>query len=112
MRPWQQEVAAQVAGITVPLLTLSAACLGTQLTLSSENLPFGNIVLGSKVTYSQSGALIQPCLVLSDLYGDTCTLVFQSKVHDALVQQNRLTTCNSACLTTWTLRQRITTLPW
>lgn len=50
MRAWQQEVAVQVAGITLPLLTLSAACLGTQLTLSSENLPFGIVVLGSKVT--------------------------------------------------------------
>ena len=50
MRPWQQEVAAQVAGITLPLLTLSAACLGTQLTLSCENLPFGTVVLGSTVT--------------------------------------------------------------
>ena len=49
MRPWQQEVAVQVAGISVPLLSLSAACLGTQLTLSTENLPFGTVVLGSKV---------------------------------------------------------------
>lgn len=55
MRPWHQEVAAQLAGITVPLLTLSAACLGTQLTLSSENLPFGTVVLGSKVMHSSSG---------------------------------------------------------
>lgn len=51
MRPWHQEVAAQLAGITVPLLTLSAACLGTQLTLSSESLPFGTVVLGSKVMH-------------------------------------------------------------
>lgn len=52
MRPWQQEVAAQVAGITVPLITLSAASLGTQLTLSSENLPFGTVVLGSQVWHT------------------------------------------------------------
>lgn len=40
----------QVAGVSMPLLTLSAACLGTQLTLSSDNLPFGTVVLGSEVT--------------------------------------------------------------
>lgn len=50
MRAWQQEVAMQVAGVSMPLLTLSAACLGTQLTLSSDNLPFGTVVLGSEVT--------------------------------------------------------------
>lgn len=49
-RTWQQEVAAQVAGVTIPLLTLSAACLGTQLTLSTDNLPFGTVVLGSEVS--------------------------------------------------------------
>lgn len=68
MRPWQQEVAARVAGITVPLLTLSAACLGTQLTLSTENVPFGNVVLGSKVMHSPFTTLCQPCLLLSALY--------------------------------------------
>ncbi|KAL0040642.1 hypothetical protein WJX79_000331 [Trebouxia sp. C0005] len=47
-RAWHQEVAAQVAGVTLPLLTLSAACLGTQLTLSTDNLPFGTVVLGSE----------------------------------------------------------------
>ena len=49
MRAWQQEVAAQVVGVALPLLTLSAACLGTQITLSSHNLPFGTVVLGSQV---------------------------------------------------------------
>ncbi len=49
-RAWQQEVAVQVAGVTLPLLTLSAACLGTQLTLSTDNLPFGTVVLGSEVS--------------------------------------------------------------
>ena len=51
MRAWQQEVAAHVAGVTLPLLTLSAACLGTQLTLSTDNLPFGTVVLGSEVSF-------------------------------------------------------------
>ena len=50
MRAWQQEVAAQVVGVALPLLTLSAACLGTQITLSSHNLPFGTVVLGSQVS--------------------------------------------------------------
>ncbi len=49
-RAWQQEVAVQVAGVTLPLLTLSAACLGTRLTLSTDNLPFGTVVLGSEVS--------------------------------------------------------------
>ena len=53
MRAWQQEVAAQVAGISLPLLTLSAASLGTQLSLSSENLPFGTVVLGSQVMHRE-----------------------------------------------------------
>lgn len=39
-----------MAGVTLPLLTLSAACLGTQLTLSTDNLPFGTVVLGSEVS--------------------------------------------------------------
>ena len=49
MRAWQQQVAVQVVGITLPLLNLSAACLGTQIALSSHNLPFGTVVLGSQV---------------------------------------------------------------
>ena len=48
-RPWQQQVVAQIAGVAFPLLTLSGACLGTQISLSSDNLPFGNVVLGSQV---------------------------------------------------------------
>lgn len=58
MRAWQQEVAAQVAGVTLPLLTLSAACLGTQLTLSTDNLPFGTVVLGSEVSFFQQSRFV------------------------------------------------------
>ncbi len=63
-RAWQQEVAVQVAGVTLPLLTLSAACLGTQLTLSTDNLPFGTVVLGSEVSNvfsALSAYLVQTC---------------------------------------------------
>ena len=49
-RPWQQQVVAQIAGVSLPLLTLSGASLGTQISLSSDNLPFGSVVLGSQVT--------------------------------------------------------------
>lgn len=108
MRPWHQEVAAQLAGITVPLLTLSAACLGTQLTLSSENLPFGTVVLGSKVLHSSSGALGLPCLVLSALYGGTCTPCI---LPGAASQQNSMVVCTSTCLAAWTVGQSSITLP-
>lgn len=65
-----------MAGITLPLLTLSAACLGTQLTLSPENLPFGTVVLGSKVTphASRLAFFDSLCLMLFLLYGDTSIL--------------------------------------
>lgn len=51
-RPWQQQVVVQIAGVSLPLLTLSGACLGTQISLSSDNLPFGSVVLGSQVSHS------------------------------------------------------------
>ena len=106
MRPWQQEVAAQVAGITVPLLALSAACLGTQLTLSSENLPFGNVVLGSKVMHSPSSPLRQPCPVLSAMHGPSSfSLVCMTPLYA------RIAACHPVCLTAWTLWQRTITLP-
>ena len=47
----------QVAGISVHLLTLSGACLGTEVKLASDNIPFGSVVLGSQVAlaFSTSG---------------------------------------------------------
>ena len=49
MRPWREEVTVQVAGVSVHLLTLSGACLGTEVKLASDNIPFGSVVLGSQV---------------------------------------------------------------
>ena len=49
MRPWQENVTVQVAGVSVHLLTLSGACLGTEVKLASDNIPFGSVVLGSQV---------------------------------------------------------------
>ncbi len=70
MRAWQHEVVAQVAGVTLPLLTLSAACLGTQLTLSSDNLPFGTVVLGSEVNTHRTSHCPQ---ALPATLGSHCT---------------------------------------
>lgn len=40
---------AHIAGVALPLLSLSGASLGIQISLSSDNLPFGSVVLGSQV---------------------------------------------------------------
>lgn len=49
MRPFKEDVSVGVAGISVPLMTVSGACLGTELKLASESIPFGPVVLGSQV---------------------------------------------------------------
>ena len=49
MRPWREDVSVQVAGVSVHLLTLSGGCLGTEVKLASDNIPFGSVVLGSQV---------------------------------------------------------------
>ena len=35
-------------GVQLPLLTLTGACLGTELRLASDSLPFGPVVIGSR----------------------------------------------------------------
>jgi hydrocephalus-inducing protein len=37
-------------GVLLPLATLSGACVGLELALASDSLPFGTVVLGSKTT--------------------------------------------------------------
>ena len=46
----------QVAGVTVHLLALSGACLGTEVKLASDNIPFGSVVLGSQVILASSSS--------------------------------------------------------
>lgn len=48
MRAFTEELMVAMAGVTVPLLTLTGACLGTELTLESDILPFGPVVAGSR----------------------------------------------------------------
>lgn len=50
MRSFTEELVVDLQGVPVPLLTLTGACLGTELRLASDNLPFGPVVLGSRST--------------------------------------------------------------
>ncbi|EFJ42226.1 hypothetical protein VOLCADRAFT_67248 [Volvox carteri f. nagariensis] len=49
MRPFTEELLVSLCGVTTPLATLTGACLGTELRLASDSLPFGPVVLGSRV---------------------------------------------------------------
>lgn len=48
MRPFTEEFIVDAGGVRVPLLTLTGACLGTELSLASDSLPFGPVVMGSR----------------------------------------------------------------
>ncbi|KXZ49496.1 hypothetical protein GPECTOR_21g722 [Gonium pectorale] len=48
MRPFTEELLVNLCGINTPLATLTGACLGTELRLASDSLPFGPVVLGSR----------------------------------------------------------------
>lgn len=50
LRPFSQEVAVTAAGRPMTLFQLQGACLGTEVKLASDSLPFGAVVLGSSVT--------------------------------------------------------------
>ncbi len=48
MRPFTEELRADVCGVATPLATLTGASLGTELRLAADLLPFGPVVLGSR----------------------------------------------------------------
>ncbi|PNH08880.1 Hydrocephalus-inducing protein [Tetrabaena socialis] len=48
MRPFTEELLVNLCGVPTPLATLTGACLGTELRLASDSLPFGPVVLGSR----------------------------------------------------------------
>lgn len=48
MRPFTEELLVNLCGVATPLATLTGACLGTELRLASDSLPFGPVVLGSR----------------------------------------------------------------
>ena len=50
LRQFFEEIPLSVSGETRSLFNISGACLGTELKLASESLPFGAVSLGSKVT--------------------------------------------------------------
>lgn len=50
MRRFEHDVVASVNGVRMQLLHLQGACLGLQASVASESLPFGKVVLGSKLT--------------------------------------------------------------
>ena len=47
MRPFTEELVVEAAGVPLPLATLRGACTAGELTLASDSLPFGTVVLGS-----------------------------------------------------------------
>jgi hydrocephalus-inducing protein len=48
MRPFREDLRVTAAGVPLSLTTLSGACLGTDLQLASETVPFGTVALGSR----------------------------------------------------------------
>ena len=50
LRQFFEEVPISISGETRTLFNISGACLGTELKLAGESLPFGAVSLGSKVT--------------------------------------------------------------
>lgn len=49
MRAFEEELVVDVGGVHMGLLGLAGACLGTELTLASDNLPFGPVSCQPKV---------------------------------------------------------------
>lgn len=48
--PFSEELIADVAGVRTTLAQLTGACTGTELSLASDSLPFGTVVLGSRTS--------------------------------------------------------------
>eukprot|EP00798_Chlamydomonas_sp_ICE-L_P006741 gene6741-3411_t len=48
MRAFAEDFVLDVGGVNVTLLQMTGACLGTELSLASDSLPFGPVVLGSR----------------------------------------------------------------
>ena len=48
MRPRQEDVTVQVAGVSVHLLAPPGACLGAEVNSASDSIPCGSVVLGSQ----------------------------------------------------------------
>eukprot|EP00898_Chlorokybus_atmophyticus_P005824 jgi/Chlat1/6242/Chrsp44S05765 len=49
-RPFSEDLLVEVAGVSFPLLTMSGACLGIEVKLAGESLPFGTVVDGARAT--------------------------------------------------------------
>jgi hydrocephalus-inducing protein len=47
MRPFTEQLLVDAGGVVLPLVQLTGACTGLALTLASDSLPFGSVVLGS-----------------------------------------------------------------
>ncbi len=46
-RPFSEPLQLDVCGLPATLFTIAGACLGTELHLASDSIPFGPVVLGS-----------------------------------------------------------------
>ncbi len=49
-RTFSEELFADVAGLRLHMGSLTGACTGTELSLASDSLPFGTVVLGSRTS--------------------------------------------------------------
>lgn len=50
MAPFSEQLLADASGIQVALATLTGACTAGELSLASDSLPFGAVVLGSRTS--------------------------------------------------------------
>lgn len=50
IQPFREEVVAKLQGVERRIMVLSGACLGIDLKLATDNLPFGTVTLGSRVS--------------------------------------------------------------
>jgi hydrocephalus-inducing protein len=50
MAPFSEALALDVAGVPLLLATLTGACTAGELSLASDSLPFGTVVLGSRTS--------------------------------------------------------------
>lgn len=50
MRPFSEELRGDAAGVPLSLVTLTGACTAGELTLASDSVPFGTVVLGSRTS--------------------------------------------------------------
>lgn len=52
MAPFSEQLLVEAAGVPINLVTLTGACTAGELSLASDSLPFGTVVLGSR-TYKR-----------------------------------------------------------